>query len=195
MRLPNILLVIIACVAFASALTIPVDANREECVFEDVDVGQKVTVSYQVTGGGSRDIDVNVYGPDDKAVYNAQKQSDGKFTFAGQQKGIYRVCFSNKMSSVSAKMVSFFTTVGEVTSGEFAKAGDLTPLENSIVTLSEGLASVQAEQRYMRMRERVHRDTTESTNSRVKWWGITQAIILLGMALFQIYYIRSFFEV
>ena len=78
-----------------------------------------------MTGGGSRDIDVNVYGPDDKAVYNAQKQSDGKFTFAGQQKGIYRICFSNKMSSVSAKLVSFFTTVGEVTTGEFAKAGAL----------------------------------------------------------------------
>ena len=39
---------LIAFAAFASALTIPIDANREECVYEDVDVSQKVTVSYQV---------------------------------------------------------------------------------------------------------------------------------------------------
>jgi hypothetical protein len=29
----------------------------------------------------------------------------------------------------------------------------------------------------------------------VKWWGISQAVVLVGMALFQIFFIRSLFEV
>lgn len=63
------------------------------------------------------------------------------------------------MSSVTGKTVSFFTTVGDTLEAEFAKAEHLSPVENSVVTLAEGLSALQAEQRYMRMRERVHRDS------------------------------------
>lgn len=61
--------------------------------------------------------------------------------------------------------------------------------------LSEGLTAITNEQAYMRMRERVHRNTSESTNSRVVWWSAFEVIVLLAMSLWQIYYLRRFFEV
>lgn len=35
----------------------------------------------------------------------------------------------------------------------------LTPLEKSVIALGEGLQHIQAEQEYMKMRERVHRNS------------------------------------
>ena len=44
-------------------------------------------------------------------------------------------------------------------------------------------------------REAVHRDTTESTNSRVLWWSIGQVGVMVTLSLIQMYYIKSFFEI
>jgi len=43
-----IVALLLAVLSFAAALTVPIDANREECFYEETESGQKVTVSYQV---------------------------------------------------------------------------------------------------------------------------------------------------
>ena len=45
------------------------------------------------------------------------------------------------------------------------------------------------------MREEQHRSTVANTNSKVLWWTCFEAVILVGMACWQILYIRTFFEV
>lgn len=50
-------------------------------------------------------------------------------------------------------------------------------------------------QEYMRAREEQHRNTVSSINSKVYWWTLAEAVILVGMAVWQILYIRTFFEV
>lgn len=45
------------------------------------------------------------------------------------------------------------------------------------------------------VRERVHRNTAESTNSRVKWWSIFQLAVLLAEGIFQVWWLKRFFEV
>jgi hypothetical protein len=44
------------------------------------------------------------------------------------------------------------------------------------------------------MRERSHRNTSESTNARVLWWSILEAVVLVLLAVFQVFYLRQFFE-
>jgi hypothetical protein len=61
--------------------------------------------------------------------------------------------------------------------------------------LSESLEQVRDEQSYIVVRERVHRNTAESTNSRVKWWSLFQLIFLVGEGLFQVWWLKRFFEV
>lgn len=61
--------------------------------------------------------------------------------------------------------------------------------------LSESLEQVRDEQSYIVLRERVHRNTAESTNSRVKWWSLFQLIFLVGEGLFQVWWLKRFFEV
>jgi hypothetical protein len=61
--------------------------------------------------------------------------------------------------------------------------------------LFELLAQVRDEQSYIVMRERTHRNTAESTNGRVKWWSIFQLGVLLGEGIFQVWWLKRFFEV
>lgn len=61
--------------------------------------------------------------------------------------------------------------------------------------LSEALAQVKDEQSYIVMRERVHRNTAESTNARVKWWSMFQLAVVIGEGVFQVWWLKRFFEV
>lgn len=61
--------------------------------------------------------------------------------------------------------------------------------------LSELLAQVKDEQQYIVIRERTHRNTAESTNNRVKWWNMFVIGIVIGESLFQVWWLRRFFEV
>lgn len=66
----------------------------------------------------------------------------------------------------------------------------VAPVEREIRSLANGLTSVKDEQEYIVVRERTHRNTAESTNARVKWWSIIQAIVLFSVVAWQIYYLK-----
>ena len=61
--------------------------------------------------------------------------------------------------------------------------------------LAELLNQVKDEQSYIVIRERTHRNTAESTNGRVKWWSIFQLGVLIGEGIFQVWWLKRFFEV
>ena len=67
----------------------------------------------------------------------------------------------------------------------------VAPIEREIRNLANGLTAVKDEQEYIVIRERRHRNTAESTNSRVKWWSIFQAIVLVSVVVWQVYYLKA----
>jgi len=193
---------VIVAVAVMSALVTPtyainiyVPANDEQCYFDTVQRGDKVVTSYQVISGGALDIDVKVYGPDNRIVYEEERDKDGNFQFVATQAGMHRLCFGNTMSTITGKVVSFHIYVGNALAQQnAAKKEHLTPLEHSIVMLSEGIHRVRDGQDFLKLRERLCRNTTESTNARVLWWTILETCCLCAMSSFQIYYLKRFFE-
>jgi len=66
----------------------------------------------------------------------------------------------------------------------------VAPIEREIRTLAQALTSVKDEQEYIVVRERTHRNTAESTNSRVKWWSVLQALVLFSVVGWQVYYLK-----
>lgn len=66
----------------------------------------------------------------------------------------------------------------------------VAPIEREIRLLSNGLTAVKDEQEYIVVREKRHRNTAESTNSRVKWWSVVQAIVLFSVVGWQVYYLK-----
>ena len=67
---------------------------------------------------------------------------------------------------------------------------NVAPLEKEVRNLVQGLQSVKDEQEYIVVRERVHRNTAESTNDRVKWWSIGQTIMLFAVCAWQVWYLK-----
>ena len=64
-----------------------------------------------------------------------------------------------------------------------------------VKALFQLVSQVKDEQSYIVMRERTHRNTAESTNGRVKWWSIFQLGVLIGEGIFQVWWLKRFFEV
>ncbi|KDE02371.1 hypothetical protein MVLG_07073 [Microbotryum lychnidis-dioicae p1A1 Lamole] len=178
-------------VSVVHAHTIDVGAAVKECFFEDLHTEDKMTVTYQVAGGGHLDIDFWLSGPGDRVMNEQRRRDTGTYSFTAEVDGRYTYCFSNEMSTVTGKTVSF--NVHGVMYVE--DDGHTAPIEKEIRTLSQALEAVKDEQEYIVVRERIHRDTAESTNSRVKYWSIVQTLMLISVCAFQVFYLKRFFEV
>ncbi|CAD5220147.1 unnamed protein product [Bursaphelenchus xylophilus] len=188
----------------AQAYFTSIDANEEICFFERVSSGTKMALIFEVAEGGFLDIDVKITGPDNQEVYKGERETSGKYTFAAHMDGVYNFCFGNKMSTMTPKVVLFTIDVGQGQAAQAAAGGsadaaahdaESKKLEEMVRELSGSLTSVKHEQEYMEVRERVHRSINENTNSRVVQWAIFEAIVIVGMSIGQVYYLKRFFEV
>lgn len=192
-------LLLLSCLPSSNAYFITVDAHSEECFFDRAESGTKLGLMFETVEGGFLDIEVRITGPDQKVIYQGEKESSGKYTFSAYETGIYHYCFSNKMSTLTPKVVMFSMEIGEAPKGTIGAVNEgeagHTKLEDMIKELSGTLTSIKHEQDYMHVRDRIHRSINENTNSRVVMWSVFEALVLVVMTVGQVYYLKRFFEV
>lgn len=186
-----VVFIIAALVGRSTQYFITVDANSEECFFDKVLAGTRLGLMFEVIEGGFLDIDVKVNeflsqhvdlnslficfwfkitGPDGKIIHQVDRESNGKYTFSAHSDGIYKYCFSNKMSTMTPKIVMFSMDVGEQHAQQSTpsahEANNSTDhhdkLEKMIGELTNALTGVKHEQEYMEVRERIHRASKKS---------------------------------
>lgn len=164
--------------------------------------GTKLGLAFEVAEGGFLDIDIKIYNPEGKTIHEGERESNGRYTFPASTDGVYTYCFSNKMSTMTPKIVMFTMEVGDDTKSEHhapnaeegGEAGG-NKMEDMIKELSAALSGVKHEQDYMEVRERIHRSINDNTNSRVVMWSVFEALVLVAMTIGQVYYLKQFFEV
>ena len=182
------------CPAVVS-LNVYVRPNEAECFFESLTRGEKMLTSFIVQSGGYLDIDITVTDPANKVLYEAERQREDTFQFKASLDGAHRLCFSNSMSMVSAKVVSFHIySGGALVHADAARAEHLTPLETAIAVTSEGLYNVHDTAVYLKYREIRHSATVESSQSRLMWWSIAECVAIISVSAFNIVYLRNLFE-
>lgn len=137
------------------------------------------------------DIDFWLSDPKGKMLSTIHRRPTGTFAFTADEDGRHTYCFSNEMSSVSPKVLSF--NVHGILYIE--DSPHIAPVEHEIRKLSSGIQGIKDEQEYIVVRERVHRNTAESTNDRVKWWSVAQTIMLVAVCGWNVHYLKSWFEV
>ncbi|XP_064088586.1 transmembrane emp24 domain-containing protein 2-like isoform X3 [Macrobrachium nipponense] len=104
---------LLSCFSFIHGYFVTVDAHAEECFFEKATTGTKLGLAFEVAEGGFLDIDIKIMSPDGNIVHEGERESNGRYTFPASMDGVYTYCFSNKMSTMTPKIVMFSMDVGE----------------------------------------------------------------------------------
>lgn len=183
--------------ALVSAHTVLLAPHGKHCFFENLKKNDVLSISFQV---GSRNpqnaeqltVDFYITGPSDKLLKSVGDKDHSDETILADRDGKYQYCFSNERS-LRLDLDVTFNVHGVV----YIDVNDPNSdsLDYSISKLAQLTSDVKAEQNYLVIRERTHRNTAELTNSRVKWWSLFQIVVVAANSLFQIYYLRRFFEV
>ena len=120
--------------------------------------------------------------------------SEGTFSFDTNDKGDYTMCLQNGTEDNNdgiIRVVGFnFRIMNSILTSSYEYAG----LETELNDMKLGLELLKDHQSYMNQREDLHRSTLDAINTKVLCWTILEAIILIGMAIWQISYISGFFE-
>ncbi|CAH1173527.1 unnamed protein product [Phaedon cochleariae] len=184
--------------------------TERKCFIEEIPDETNVIVNYKVelydprSGGfmpssAGIGMHVEVRDPDDKVTLSRVYSAEGKISFTSHIPGEHVICmYSNSTAwfSGSQLRVHLDIQVGEhaINYGEVVQKEKLSELQLRIRQLLDQVDQITKEQNYQRYREERFRQTSESTNSRVLWWSVTQTAVLLVMGAWQMKHLKSFFE-
>ncbi|SCV04192.1 LAME_0H16490g1_1 [Lachancea meyersii CBS 8951] len=181
-----------------SAHTVLLPAHGQRCFYETLKAKDELAVSFQF---GDRAPESTEQMKGNFAIYGSQKHevikefkdvSHGDVRVRIPYDGKFEYCFSNEHSGITTKDVTFNIEGIVYVDWNDPKADSL---DGAVQQLSRLTRELRNEQDYIVIRERTHRNTAESTNDRVKWWSVFQLFVVIINSLFQIYYLRRFFEV
>lgn len=193
----------------AQAYIVALDAGVEnECFHERVPIGTKLGFSFEVVDGGFYDVDVEIKDPSNVIMHRDERSSGGKFTIEANMDGSYQFCFNNKKSSFAPKVVIFDIEKAEPGSkaenptaaadASKTKTGDENETDKAMSMINQlmlSTISARHDVQYLAARDKVHRKISEKTNANMIWWGALEFILLTGVSVGQVFYLRRFFEI
>lgn len=77
---------------------------------------------------------------------------------------------------------------------KIAKAGHVDDISGTLRGLEAELRQIHEGMLYLRAREAELRDLNEATNTRVAWLSITSLAVCIGLCVWQIFYLKNFFQ-
>ncbi|KAF9063487.1 emp24/gp25L/p24 family/GOLD-domain-containing protein [Rhodocollybia butyracea] len=189
----------LSLLARGSALTTAISANERLCFYADVDkAGEKIGFYFAVQSGGSFDIDFDVKDPNQKVLLDGERERQGDYVFTANTVGEYAFCFENDMSTLTEKLIDFDIMVeSEPRRDPPAKAGQISEhtsaLEESIFRLNGMLMNIKRTQKHFHTRDNRGFSIVHSTQNRLFWYAIFESLAVVGMAVFQVYVLQTFF--
>lgn len=182
-----------------NSFTITLLAYDEQCFIERLKPNERLDISYEVVDGASLEIDFAIFNRQYVPIHSYHREKSGVFGFNAQSEDDFTYCFSNRFSQ-DAKIASF-TIHGPDEKFKIEEKAIRVVIDDSkdevlteISALDEGIKSIRDSHSYRKRRDEVHRRTADSTNSRVVWWTLFQIILICATCVFQVLYIKHFFE-
>ncbi|CAK8682459.1 transmembrane emp24 domain-containing protein 10-like [Clavelina lepadiformis] len=192
-----LLVVLLAQQSVAIYFELPV--NTEKCLREEIHKEVLVTGDYDVSKQPGVKVHLKVTDSNAHILYQNEEAVTGKFAFNTDDYDMFQICFSSKADfkgKIQPHEVNLVLKRGTEAKNyeEVAKAEKLKPLEVELRRLEDLSKSIVDAFSYMKKREEEMRDTNESTNSRVLYFSIFSMLCLVGLATWQVLYLRKFFK-
>merc|ERR1712226_344158 len=185
--------------AFSHGLMFHLEPNSRKRLKDEIHKGVLVTGDYDISAQPDQVVDLMVIDTKGQHFVNRENTDKGKFAFTTDDYDVYEVCFLSRVPVNRQGMrheifLSMKHGVEAKTYEGLADANKLKPLEVELKRLEDLSESIVQDFAYMRQREEEMRDTNESTNSRVLYFSIFSMCCLLGLATWQVLYLRKYFK-
>jgi hypothetical protein len=187
-------------------ITFDMSGVGQKCLQEDVQKDVLVVGEYEISDeSGLFRVDLEITDSRKHRVYFKEHAEEGKFAFSSDDYDVYDVCFTRsplQESNVAALPEDLFSAITlNIKSGVEAKsyaavgeAEHLKPIELELRKLEDLSESIVKDFAEMKRREELHRDTNESTNERMLHFSIFSMVCLLGLAVWQVMYLKQYFK-
>jgi len=139
-------------------------------------------------------VTVRITGPSNEVEYVQADATTSKFGFAAKDGGTHRVCFTSQANSARQIELEFLSGVDTTDYSDLARKEHLKPLELQLRKMEDRVEGIHKEMLYQREREEKHRDTNESTNSRVMWFSILTIAVVLFTTTFQVQHLHAYLK-
>jgi len=196
-------LALLANTLLVSSLTFELLLDQEKCFREELVQDVVVHGEYLMQPSSNTYTTIRVNDANGNEVWRKEGASDGTFAFTTEASGEIFVCFLDRVkpnldlsnrNHIREATFKLKTGVQAKDYSSVAKKDDLKPIELEMLKLEDLLEEINNDMKYLRNREHVMRDTNESTNTRVLWLSITSLLVLLGLGIFQILYLKRYFR-
>lgn len=186
-----LLLGLVACVG---ATQFWVEPQSTRCISEELPEKALFTGDYSIEPTADFAGSVKVLGPLDAVLFERQTSDPHHFSVTSETMGVHKVCLNNE-SPIRRRVVITLRKGLEVDDhSQIARKDHVEQIEKQLDRMREMAMAIKEEMIYMRGREEEMRDTNESTNTRVLWFNIMTLTIIGAMGLWQIYYLKRFFQ-
>lgn len=190
-----------------SEFTFVLPAGSRECFYQSTVKNGSMEVEYQVIAGAGMDVDFNILSPQRIHLVSEYRRSDGVHMVEPTEEGDYQICFDNTFSRFSEKIV-FFEVILDSPSNdagaddEWAGLGEsenileykLEDIRESIESVHRRLERSRQMQTFLRAFEARDRNLLEENLWRVSFWSCVNLMVMLSVALTQVYTVRRLFD-
>jgi len=193
----NSLLLLFAIFLSVDGIRFHLASNKKKCLKEEIHKNVLVTGEYEAEDNGQR-ADLTVTDSRGHTLYSKEDAKKGRFAFTTEEYDMFEVCFTSKSAGATGPEREVYLEVKHGIEAknyeDIAKAEKLKPLEVELRRLEDLSKSIVDDFAYMRAREEQMRDTNESTHSRVMYFSLFSMLCLLGLATWQVLYLRRYFK-
>ncbi|XP_062326043.1 transmembrane emp24 domain-containing protein 10-like [Osmerus eperlanus] len=185
---------------FSFSITFYLPVNLRKCLREEIHKDVLVTGEYEVGEQPNAKTNLKITDSSGHTLYSKEDALKGKFAFTTEDYDMFEVCFESKSPMGTGRapeqQVNLDMKHGVEAKNyeEMAKVEKLKPLEVELRRLEDLSESIVNDFAYMKKREEEMRDTNESTNTRVLYFSIFSMCCLIGLATWQVFYLRRFFK-
>ena len=192
-------LILASLVRSADALKVTIGGHDKECFNLHADhSGDTFVGSFNVVEDGtartygSDVFDMIVKDEDRSIVYSFKHSSEHKFEFNTNRDGAHEFCFTNNKGHPNT--LYWDVNVGHHWAHDAATDADVDELGMSLDSMREMYYKLRSEVIYQKHREAAHRRTADTITGREMGFSVLNTAVLIGVALFQTYYVKQLFE-